>query len=158
MAVARQAGARAARGRQPRRPGETGELVIVSEGLTAGYWGAPEKTAERAGRIDDGTPTWRQGDLARIEPDGRLVLLGRSDDAVKVRGYLVEPSEVEAALRAIPEVHDAVVTAQVDPPAVTRLVAYVVGRPGQRTPRPRPCGWPCATACRSTWCRRRSCR
>lgn len=117
-------------------PGETGELVIVSEGLTAGYWGAPEKTAERAGRTDDGTPTWRQGDLARIEPDGRLVLLGRSDDAVKVRGYLVEPSEVEAALRAIPEVHDAVVTAQVDPPAVTRLVAYVVGRPGGRTPAP----------------------
>ncbi|QSB22666.1 alpha/beta fold hydrolase [Curtobacterium sp. 24E2] len=64
------------------------------------------------------------------------MLLGRSDDAVKVRGYLVEPSEVEAALRAIPEVHDAVVTAQVDPPAVTRLVAYVVGRPGQRTPAP----------------------
>ncbi|MBF4604520.1 alpha/beta fold hydrolase [Curtobacterium sp. VKM Ac-2884] len=120
----------------PADPGATGELVIVSQGLTAGYWGAPEKTAERAGRTDDGTPTWRQGDLARIESDGRLVLLGRSDDAVKVRGYLVEPSEVEAALRAIPEVHDAVVTAQVDPPAVTRLVAYVVGRPGQRTPAP----------------------
>lgn len=120
----------------PADQGETGELVIVSDALTAGYWGAPEKTAERAGRTDQGVPTWRQGDLARIEPDGRLVLLGRSDDAVKVRGYLVEPSEVEAALRAIPEVHDAVVTAQVDPPAVTRLVAYVVGRPGQRTPAP----------------------
>ncbi|WNY35302.1 hypothetical protein Q9Q99_05440 [Curtobacterium flaccumfaciens] len=64
------------------------------------------------------------------------MLLGRSDDAVKVRGYLVEPSEVEAALRAVPEVHDAVVTAQVDPGSVTRLVAYVVGRPGHRTPAP----------------------
>ncbi|GAA3337452.1 hypothetical protein GCM10017714_04550 [Curtobacterium pusillum] len=116
--------------------GETGELLVVSDGMTCGYWGAPEKTAERIGRDDDGRATWRQGDLARLEADGRLVLLGRSDDAVKVRGYLVEPSEVEAALRAIPEVHDAVVTAQVDPPAVTRLVAYVVGRPGARTPAP----------------------
>lgn len=126
-------------------PGETGELVVVSDALTAGYWGAPEKTAERAGRTGEaesavgipvGTPSWRQGDLARVDPDGRLVLLGRSDDAVKVRGYLVEPSEVEAALRAVPEVHDAVVTAQVDPGSVTRLVAYVVGRPGHRTPAP----------------------
>ncbi|MBO9041199.1 alpha/beta fold hydrolase [Curtobacterium flaccumfaciens] len=129
----------------PADPGETGELVVVSDALTAGYWGAPEKTAERAGRTGEaeagagipvGTPSWRQGDLARIDPDGRLVLLGRSDDAVKVRGYLVEPSEVEAALRAVPEVHDAVVTAQVDPGSVTRLVAYVVGRPGHRTPAP----------------------
>ncbi|WP_176708986.1 AMP-binding protein [Curtobacterium flaccumfaciens] len=129
----------------PADPGETGELVVVSDALTAGYWSAPEKTAERAGHTGEAeavagipveTPSWRQGDLARVDPDGRLVLLGRSDDAVKVRGYLVEPSEVEAALRAVPEVHDAVVTAQVDPGSVTRLVAYVVGRPGHRTPAP----------------------
>ncbi|WFR66474.1 non-ribosomal peptide synthetase [Curtobacterium flaccumfaciens] len=127
-------------------PGETGELVVLSDGMTSGYWGAPEKTAEHlvpatgAGTPDtpDGcpVPAWRQGDLARLDPDGRLVLLGRSDDAVKVRGYLVEPSEVEAALRALPEVQDAVVTALVAPPAVTRLVAYVVGRQGRRTPSP----------------------
>ncbi|MFJ3382484.1 alpha/beta fold hydrolase [Curtobacterium sp. NPDC090217] len=116
--------------------GETGELVIESDGLSAGYWGAPDKTAERLGATDDGTPTWRQGDLAKLEADGSLVLLGRSDDAVKVRGYLVEPSEVEAALRAVEDVHDVVVTALVEPPAVTRLVAYVVGRPGRRTPAP----------------------
>ncbi|MGN8050896.1 non-ribosomal peptide synthetase [Curtobacterium sp. 22159] len=162
----------------PAEPGETGQLVVRSDGMTAGYWGAPDKTAEHltpgaagataerdpaaahAGAADvtaerdpaaahasaaDATaehhpahalPSWRQGDLARLDPDGVLVLLGRSDDAVKVRGYLVEPSEVEAALRALPEVHDAVVTALVAPPAVTRLVAYVVGRPGRRTPAP----------------------
>ncbi|WP_144712474.1 alpha/beta fold hydrolase [Curtobacterium pusillum] len=116
--------------------GETGQLVVVSDGMTAGYWGAPEKTAEHLGVDEDGTPLWRQGDLARIEEDGCLVLLGRDDDAVKVRGYLVEPSEVEAALRAVPDVHDVVVTALVEPPAMTRLVAYVVGRPGRRTPAP----------------------
>lgn len=116
--------------------GETGQLVVVSDGMTAGYWGAPEKTQEHLGVDADGTPLWRQGDLARIEEDGCLVLLGRDDDAVKVRGYLVEPSEVEAALRAVEDVHDVVVTALVEPPAVTRLVAYVVGRPGRRTPAP----------------------
>ena len=116
--------------------GETGQLVVVSDGMTAGYWGAPEKTREHLGVDEDGTPLWRQGDLARVEADGCLVLLGRDDDAVKVRGYLVEPSEVEAALRAVEDVHDVVVTALVEPPAVTRLVAYVVGRPGRRTPAP----------------------
>jgi len=118
-------------------PGETGELVVVSRGMTAGYWGAPELTARHLtpGALGE-PPAWRQGDLARIDADGRLVLVGRSDDAVKVRGYLVEPSEVEATLRALPEVDDAVVTAAVAPPAATRLVAYVVGRAGQRTPAP----------------------
>jgi len=135
----------------PAAPGESGELVVLSHGMTTGYWGAPALTAEhltRAGAVPeddepgaadqdtDTMPAWRQGDLARIDPDGRLVLLGRADDAVKVRGYLVEPSEIEAALRALPEVYDAAVTALVAPPAVTRLVAYVVGRPGRRTPAP----------------------
>lgn len=116
--------------------GETGELVVVGDSLTTGYWGDPDQTAQRLGSTDDGTPTWRQGDLAKIDEAGRLVLLGRADDAVKVRGYLVEPSEVEAALRAVPELLDVVVTAHVEPPAVTRLVAYVVPRPGHRTPAP----------------------
>ncbi|WP_083513680.1 alpha/beta fold hydrolase [Curtobacterium luteum] len=117
-------------------PGETGELVVVSDGVTTGYWGAPDQTAAHLGADADGTPSWRHGDLAKVDEAGRLVLLGRADDAVKVRGYLVEPSEVEAALRAVPEVRDVVVTALVAPPAATRLVAYVVPRPGHRTPAP----------------------
>ncbi len=120
----------------PAPVGEAGQMLVESAGLTAGYWGAPEKTAEHAGVSADGVPTWRQGDLARMEPDGCIVLLGRADDAVKVRGYLVEPSEIEAAIRGLDDVHDVAVTALVEPPAVTRLVAYVVGRPGRRTPSP----------------------
>ncbi|TCK59161.1 non-ribosomal peptide synthetase [Curtobacterium sp. PhB136] len=116
--------------------GETGEIVCVSDALTTGYWGAPEVTAARAGVTEDGTPTWSVGDLGRFDEDGRLTLLGRADDAVKVRGYLVEPSEVEAALRTVDAVQEAAVIAVKAPPAPTRLVAYFVTRPGRRAPSP----------------------
>ncbi|WP_420370400.1 alpha/beta fold hydrolase [Curtobacterium sp. L1-20] len=116
--------------------GETGEVVCISDALTSGYWGAPEQTATRAGTAPDGTPTWSIGDLGRFDEQGRLTLLGRADDAVKVRGYLVEPSEVEAALRTVDAVHEAVVIAVKAPPAPTRLVAYVVTSTGRRSPSP----------------------
>ncbi|PZE30059.1 AMP-dependent synthetase [Curtobacterium sp. MCBD17_028] len=116
--------------------GETGQLLCVSDAVTPGYWGAYEQTALRAGIAEDGRATWKQGDLARIDEDGKLTLLGRADDAVKVRGYLVEPSEIEAAIRRIDTVQEAVVTAIVQPGASTRLVAYVVGRAGRRTASP----------------------
>jgi len=116
--------------------GETGELLCVSDAMTSGYWGAPEQTAARAGVDPDGTPTWRQGDLARLDADGTVTLLGRADDAVKVRGYLVEPSEVEAAIRQIGAIQETAVIAVKSPPAPTRLVAYVVARSGRRSPSP----------------------
>jgi acyl-CoA synthetase (AMP-forming)/AMP-acid ligase II/thioesterase domain-containing protein/acyl carrier protein len=116
--------------------GEIGEIISVSRGMTSGYWNAPAETAKRLGTTADRIPTWRQGDLGRIEPDGTLVQIGRADDAVKVRGYLVEPIEIEAAVRRIDGVQDVVVVAIVDPPAPTRLVAYVAGRRGRRTPAP----------------------
>ncbi|PZF56136.1 hypothetical protein DEJ23_11315 [Curtobacterium sp. MCSS17_008] len=116
--------------------GESGEVVCISDAMTSGYWGAPEVTATRAGTADDGTPTWSIGDLGRFDEQGMLTLLGRADDAVKVRGYLVEPSEVEAALRTVDAVQEAAVIAVKAPPAPTRLVAYVVSRPGRRSPSP----------------------
>jgi len=116
--------------------GETGQLVCVSDAMTSGYWGAYEQTVSRLGADEHGVPTWRQGDLARVDADGRVTLLGRADDAVKVRGYLVEPSEVEAAITAIDAVQEAVVTTIVAPPAATRLVAYVVTRAGRRSVSP----------------------
>lgn len=116
--------------------GESGEVVCISDAMTSGYWGAPDVTATRAGTAPDGTPTWAIGDLGRFDEQGRLTLLGRADDAVKVRGYLVEPSEVEAALRTVDAVQEAVVVAVKAPPAPTRLVAYVVSRPGRRSPSP----------------------
>jgi len=116
--------------------GVTGQLLGVSNAMSAGYWGAYDQTAAREGIDEHGVRTWRQGDLARVGADGKLMFLGRADDAVKVRGYLVEPSEIEAAIVAIDAVKEAVVTTVVAPPAATRLIAYVVARPGRRTPSP----------------------
>ncbi|MFZ7087692.1 alpha/beta fold hydrolase [Curtobacterium sp. RRHDQ10] len=116
--------------------GETGDIVVVSDAMTSGYWGNPEQTATRAGVDADGTPTWKQGDLGRFDAEGRITLLGRADDAVKVRGYLVEPSEVESALRRLDGVQEAVVIAVKNPPAPTRLIAYVVSAAGRRTASP----------------------
>jgi acyl-coenzyme A synthetase/AMP-(fatty) acid ligase/thioesterase domain-containing protein/acyl carrier protein len=113
--------------------GDSGQLVVVSDAVTLGYWGAPEVTATRAGVDPDGTPTWNQGDLARFDADGQLTLLGRADDAVKVRGYLVEPSEIEAAIRRIDSIHETIVIAVKTEGAATRLVAYVVPKAGRRT-------------------------
>ncbi|MEP6995771.1 MAG: phosphopantetheine-binding protein, partial [Acidobacteriota bacterium] len=72
---------------------------------------------------------YRTGDLGRWRPDGRLEYLRRADDQMKIRGFRVEPEEVEAALRAHPAVRDAAVALrrQGDDP---RLVAYIVGAGG----------------------------
>ncbi len=106
-------------------PGESGDVEVTSAYLSAGYWGSPELTAEKFTPRPDGRTTCRTGDLGRCEPDGTVVLLGRRDAAVKIRGYLVEPSEVEAALLNSPEIAEAVVTA-VTTGTQNRLVAYVV--------------------------------
>lgn len=106
--------------------GEVGEVEVTSAYLSAGYWQNPALTAEKFTPLPDGRATCRTGDLGRWEPDGTLVLLGRRDAAVKIRGYLVEPSEVEAALLRSPEIAEAVVTAVSSPDGPNRLVAYVV--------------------------------
>ncbi|MGY2078736.1 AMP-binding protein [Modestobacter sp. SYSU DS0657] len=123
-------------GGAPVAPGEVGVLAVTSAYLTSGYWGAPEVTAAKYARLPDGRTRYSTGDKARVDERGVLHVLGRADDSVKIRGYLVEPGEVEAALLALPQVEEAVVRAVPDAAGVARLVAWVVPGAQERTVSP----------------------
>lgn len=119
--------------------GIDGELYIGGEGVARGYLGAPGPTADRF--VPDpfsgvpGARLYRSGDLARYRLDGELLFLGRADDQVKVRGYRVEPGEVEQALLRHPMVAEAAVVARAGDNADHALTAYVVPR-GSPAPAP----------------------
>ena len=114
----------------PVRPGVAGELWLSGAGLARGYLRRKELTRERFRpvRPDGRKPVraYRTGDLAAMLPDGRIRYFGRVDDQIKLRGFRVEPGEVEACLRDHPQVTDAVVALRRDAAGTDMLVGYVV--------------------------------
>jgi amino acid adenylation domain-containing protein len=105
--------------------GVPGEVCLAGAGLARGYLNLPDLTAERFVPHPEGARLYRTGDLARRLPDGRIDFLGRIDHQVKVRGFRIEPGEIEAALRRHPAVEEAVVVPRGDG-AERALAAWVV--------------------------------
>ncbi|MFD4233266.1 amino acid adenylation domain-containing protein [Streptomyces sp. NPDC058542] len=108
--------------------GVTGELHIAGDGVALGYHRKPELTAERfldnpfaPGRL------YRTGDRARRLPNGEIVVLGRMDNQVKLRGHRIEPGEIEAVLDAHPAIGRSVVVLE-QTGLSDRLTAYYTGK------------------------------
>jgi len=115
--------------------GVVGELHIGGDGLGRGYLNRAELTCEKfivnpfSERLGD--RLYKTGDLARYLPDGNIEFMGRLDDQIKIRGYRVEPGEIEAVLTQYPAAKAAAVIARQVQPTEKSLVAYVVPKEDQ---------------------------
>jgi non-ribosomal peptide synthetase-like protein len=123
---------------QPVPVGAPGELCIGGGGVARGYAGRPELTAEKfvpdpfaRGADAAAAPRlYRTGDLARWTPEGEIEFLGRLDSQVKLRGFRIELSEIEAVLMECDGVQAAAAAVREETPGLPQLVGYAVPRSG----------------------------
>jgi len=110
--------------------GTTGELYIGGIGLAKGYLNRPELTAEKfitnPFSPESGARLYKTGDLARYQPDGQIMFMGRSDYQIKIRGFRIEPDEITTLINRQPSIVASIVVAREDTPGDKRLVAYLV--------------------------------
>ncbi len=109
--------------------GVPGEICVGGVGIARGYLGREELNRQKfipnpfgEGRL------YRTGDIGLMMADGNIRFLGRTDDQVKVRGYRVEPGEIEACLRALPDIQDCTVVVGQDAEGENALLAYIVAK------------------------------
>ncbi|WP_254564926.1 non-ribosomal peptide synthetase [Oscillatoria sp. HE19RPO] len=118
---------------QPVPIGVPGELHIGGKGLARGYLNRPELTNEKfiphPFSTSPGDRLYKTGDLGRWLPDGKLEVIGRSDRQIKLRGYRIELSEIEATLAQHPAVWESVAVCREDTPNLQQLVSYFVLNP-----------------------------
>ena len=115
--------------------GEIGEMFIAGRGVAKGYLNRPELTAERflpdPFSTEQNSKLFKTGDLARYLPNGEIEFLGRIDHQINIRGYRIEPHEIESALNQHASVQQSVIAAKEYQQDDKRLVAYVVFKQGQ---------------------------
>lgn len=116
--------------------GVYGELCTSGDGLSRGYLNDPELTESRftPHPFQPGKVLYRTGDVARWKSNGTIEFHGRKDNLLKVRGYRVEPGEIEHHLRALPYVQDAIVLAVKNAAMQQELAAYLVLDPSHPSP------------------------
>ncbi|MBN6050711.1 non-ribosomal peptide synthetase, partial [Nonomuraea sp. RK-328] len=112
-------------------PGIAGEIYLAGPGVARGYVGHSNEafSDDPFGDSPSGR-MYRTGDLGRIGPSGHFEFLGRSDDQIKIRGFRVEPGEIESALEAVPGIEQAVVVPAPYETPYTHLVAFLVKSSG----------------------------
>lgn len=107
-----------------------GELVVQSRFIAEGYWRQPELTERMFTALPSGERAYRTGDLGRMNRDGLVEHLGRKDLQLKIRGFRVEPDEIQAVLLEHSDIRDAAVVARENDQGSRSLAAYVVPAPG----------------------------